>query len=164
MNCILIKKYFYGDIMAKVLLMTIFREPGSLIKQIDNTARLLVKSIKESNPDFVYLFGPKESLPILVSIKRQYPSDSRFWFDSYRFIQVDEIDDVYKYFNAFKLEIKELEEDCDILLDCTSGTTSMKNAATFAAMFFNKNLSVISEETEIIEYQNFFKIYEDIFL
>lgn len=141
MNCILIKKYFYGDIMAKVLLITIFRESGSLIRQINNTARLLVKSIKENNPDFVYLFGPKESLPVLVSIKRQYLSDSRYWFDFYRFVQVDEIDDVYSYFNAFKSEIKDLEDDCDIILDCSFGTKSMKNAATFVAMIFNKNLS-----------------------
>lgn len=153
------------------LLMTIGTGTGEdKIKSAKSLAHGLLFSIDSQNPDEIYFFGSKDSLPTLGFLKEQYKEKFGSELDFYEFIEIDRVDSFEKYFNGFKNKIEELE-GYKVIIDYTSGTKTMTMSAAFASMIQHKNLIFVSGKrengivvrgTEKIISQNLYPVYDEL--
>lgn len=154
------------------LLMTVGTGIGGKKEVTDDLAHGILYSIDTCNPDKVVFFGSELSKKTIESLKEQYLERFEEEFDYYEFIQLEQIDDVKVYFEAFKSKILELS-DYKVIIDYTSGTKTMTMSSGFAAMLFKKNLFFVSGQrdkglvikgTEKLISQNLYPIYNDLMI
>lgn len=162
--------------MAKrkvALLMPVGTGVGGTQEGVDSLGHGLLFLINSKNPDYVVFFGSEVSKKTIESIKRQYFEEEGEEFDYYEFIDIEDVDNFEKYFNAFKSKIMELEEDYKIIMDYTSGTKTMTMASAFASMVMRKQLFFVTGKreggtvvygTEDVTSQNLYPVYDGLML
>lgn len=140
-----------------------------------NHAQKLYYTINKIRPDKVIFFASDKSKGTVEHIKELFQKDNdEFIMDEdYQIVIINAIDDLNTCFEAYESKIWELDYedggDYDIIMDYTSGTKTMSAAMASCGMFYSKDLisvggdrstGEVSRGTEIINYQNIYKIYD----
>ena len=140
-----------------------------------NHAQKLYYTINKIRPDKVIFFASDKSKGTVEYIKELFHKDNdEFILDEdYQIVIINAIDDLNTCFEAYESKIWELDYedggDYDIIMDYTSGTKTMSAAMASCGMFYSKDLisvggdrstGEVSRGTEIINYQNIYKIYD----
>ena len=140
-----------------------------------NHAQKLYYTINKIRPDKVIFFASDKSKGTVEYIKELFHKDNdEFILDEdYQIVIINAIDDLNTCFEAYESKIWELDyeddNDYDIIMDYTSGTKTMSAAMASCGMFYSKDLisvggdrstGEVSRGTEIINYQNIYKIYD----
>ncbi|WP_292888295.1 TIGR02710 family CRISPR-associated CARF protein [Methanobrevibacter sp. UBA212] len=140
-----------------------------------NHAQKLYYTINKIRPDKVIFFASGKSKGTVEYIKELFHKDNdEFILDEdYQIVIINAIDDLNTCFEAYESKIWELDYedggDYDIIMDYTSGTKTMSAAMASCGMFYSKDLisvggdrstGEVSRGTEIINYQNIYKIYD----
>lgn len=140
-----------------------------------NHAQKLYYTINKIRPDKVIFFASDKSKGTVEYIEELFQKDNdEFILDEdYHIVIINAIDDLNTCFEAYESKIWELDYeddgDYDIIMDYTSGTKTMSAAMASCGMFYSKDLisvggdrstGEVSRGTEIINYQNIYKIYD----
>ena len=141
-------------------------------------AKKLYSTIGKINPDFIVFFASRESKHTIDYIEELFLKDGDELIASqdYDIVLIEAIDNFNSCFEAFESKIWEFdifddEKDYRIIMDYTSGTKTMSAAMACCGMFYSKDLISVSGDrstgevstgTEIINYQNLYKIYDRI--
>ena len=140
-----------------------------------NHAQKLYYTINKIRPDKVIFFASDKSKGTVEYIEELFQKDNdEFILDEdYQIVIINAIDDLNTCFEAYESKIWELDyeddNDYDIIMDYTSGTKTMSAAMASCGMFYSKDLisvggdrstGEVSRGTEIINYQNIYKIYD----
>ena len=140
-----------------------------------NHAQKLYYTINKIRPDKVIFFASDKSKGTVEYIEELFQKDNdEFILDEdYQIVIINAIDDLNTCFEAYESKIWELDYeddgDYDIIMDYTSGTKTMSAAMASCGMFYSKDLisvggdrstGEVSRGTEIINYQNIYKIYD----
>lgn len=140
-----------------------------------NHAQKLYYTINKIRPDKVIFFASDKSKWTVEYIEELFQKDNdEFILDEdYQIVIINAIDDLNTCFEAYESKIWELDYedggDYDIIMDYTSGTKTMSAAMASCGMFYSKDLisvggdrstGEVSRGTEIINYQNIYKIYD----
>ena len=140
-----------------------------------NHAQKLYYTINKIRPDKVIFFASDKSKGTVEYIEELFQKDNdEFILDEdYHIVIINAIDDLNTCFEAYESKIWELDyeddNDYDIIMDYTSGTKTMSAAMASCGMFYSKDLisvggdrstGEVSRGTEIINYQNIYKIYD----
>ena len=140
-----------------------------------NHAQKLYYTINKIRPDKVIFFASDKSKVTVEYIKELFQKDKDEFIvdEDYQIVIINAIDDLNTCFEAYESKIWELDYeddgDYDIIMDYTSGTKTMSAAMASCGMFYSKDLisvggdrstGEVSRGTEIINYQNIYKIYD----
>ena len=138
-------------------------------------AQKLYSTITKIYPHHVVFFASDRSKETIGYIEELFENDNdEFIFEEdYHIVPIDAIDDFNTCFEVFESKIWEFDMDItkeyQIIMDYTSGTKTMSAAMACCGMFYNKDLisvggdrttGEVSVGTEIINYQNLYKIYD----
>ena len=138
-------------------------------------AQKLYSTINKIYPNYVVFFASQRSKHTINYIEELFKKDSDEFIinEDYEIISIEAIDDFNSCFEAFESKIWELdyftEKNYEIIMDYTSGTKTMSAAMACCGMFYSKDLisiggdrstGEVSAGTEIINYQNLYKIYD----
>ncbi|WP_405293985.1 TIGR02710 family CRISPR-associated CARF protein [Methanobrevibacter sp.] len=138
-------------------------------------ARKLYSTITKIYPNYVVFFASDKSKETIKYIEDIFESeDDEFILGKdYEIVPMEAIDDFSACFETFEYKIWEFSFNCDkdyqIIMDYTSGTKTMSASMACCGMFYSKNLisvggdrtkGEVSRGTEIINYQNLYKIYD----
>lgn len=139
-------------------------------------AQKLYSTINKIYPDFVVFFASSISKHTIPFIEELYLQDGEEFTadEDYRIIPIEAIDDFNSCFEAFETEIWRYDFSGDdkkyrVIMDYTSGTKTMSAAMACCGMFYHKDLisvggdrskGEVSSGTELINYQNLYKIYD----
>ena len=137
-----------------------------------NLARKLYYTIGKIHPNHVVFFASKETIGYIEELFRK--DDDEFIPDEdYQIVTISAIDDLNTCFETYESKIWEFDylsdKDYQIIMDYTSGTRTMSAAMASCGMFYSKDLiSVVGDRTtgevsmgtEILNYQNLYKIYD----
>ena len=139
-------------------------------------ARKLYSTITKIHPDHVVFFASDKSRNTVKYIEDLFKEDGDEFVGEkdYQIVQIDAIDDFNACFEIFETKIWDFdfigdEDNCHIIMDYTSGTKTMSAAMACCGMFYSKDLisvggdrstGEVSAGTEIINYQNLYKIYD----
>ena len=138
-------------------------------------AQKLYSTITKIYPNHVVFFASDRSKETIGYIEELFENDNdEFIFEEdYHIVPIDAIDDFNACFEVFESKIWEFDMDItkeyQIIMDYTSGTKTMSAAMACCGMFYNKDLisvggdrttGEVSVGTEIINYQNLYKIYD----
>ena len=140
-----------------------------------NHAQKLYYTINKIRPDKVIFFASDKSKGTVEYIEELFQKDNDEFIhdEDYQIVIINAIDDLNTCFEAYESKIWELDYeddgDYDIIMDYTSGTKTMSAAMASCGMFYSKDLisvggdrstGEVSRGTEIINYQNIYKIYD----
>ncbi|WP_458404007.1 TIGR02710 family CRISPR-associated CARF protein [Methanobrevibacter sp.] len=138
-------------------------------------AHKLYSTINKIYPTKVIFFASQKSKQTIPHIEELFEMDNDEFIsgEDYEIIPIEAIDDFNACFEVFESKIIELDNvmvnDFQIIMDYTSGTKTMSAAMACCGMFYRKDLISISGDratgevssgTEIINYQNLYKIYD----
>ena len=138
-------------------------------------AKKLYSTINKINPNHVVFFASSKSKHTIEFIEELFiQDDDEFTLgEDYQIVPIEAIDDFNSCFEAFESKIWEFDliedKNYQIIMDYTSGTKTMSAAMACCGMFYSKDLVCISGDrstgevtagTEIINYQNLYKIYD----
>ena len=139
-------------------------------------AQKLFSTINKIHPDHVVFFASEKSKETVNYISELFENDGDEFItdEDYHISLIDAIDDFNACFEVFESEIWYYEFSNDdksyhIIMDYTSGTKTMSAAMACCGMFYSKDLisvggdrttGEVSAGTEIINYQNLYKIYD----
>lgn len=161
-----------------VLFMTV--GTGSSLDSEENgfkvLANKLYSTINKICPNHVVFFASdrsKRTIPYIEELFRR--DDDEFIMDEdYQIVSVEAIDDFNACFEIIESKIWDFDylddvRDYKIILDYTSGTKTMSAAMACCGIFYSKDLITVggdrstgevSAGTELINYQNLYKIYD----
>lgn len=138
-------------------------------------AQKLYSTINKIYPNYVVFFASQRSKHTINYIEELFKKDNDEFIinEDYEIISIEAIDDFNSCFEAFESKIWELDYSTDknyeIIMDYTSGTKTMSASMACCGMFYSKDLisiggdrstGEVSAGTEIINYQNLYKIYD----
>lgn len=138
-------------------------------------AKKLYSTINKIYPNQVVFFASSKSQHTIEYIEELFRKDNDEFIlgEDYQIVPLEAIDDFSFCFETFESKILELElvedKNYQIIMDYTSGTKTMSAAMACCGMFYSKDLICIggdrstgevSAGTEIINYQNLYKIYD----
>ena len=139
-------------------------------------ARKLYYTIEKIRPIHVVFFASDKSKETIGYIEELFTMDNDEFIsgEDYQIVEISAIDDLNTCFEAYESKIWEFdyiddETDYKIIMDYTSGTKTMSAAMASCGMFYSKDLisvggdrstGEVSRGTEIINYQNIYKIYD----
>lgn len=139
-------------------------------------AQKLYSTITKIYPHHVVFFASEKSKRTICYIKKLFEKDDdEFILDEdYQIVQLEAIDDFNACFEIFESKIwdfgySENKTDYQIIMDYTSGTKTMSAAMACCGMFYRTDLisiggdrstGEVSAGTELINYQNLYKIYD----
>lgn len=145
----------------------------------DNGVRLLAhklySTINKIYPNKVIFFASDKSRQTIPYIKELFERnrDEFILDEDYEIVSIEAIDDFNTCFEVFENKLWQLDNDItneyQIIMDYTSGTKTMAAAMACCGMFYNRDLisvggdrtrGEVSIGTEIINYQNLYKIYD----
>lgn len=162
--------------------VALFMIVGTGINSSDeNGARLLAQkmysTITKIYPNQVIFFASEKSKNTIKYIEELFKQNNDEFIpdEDYQIVPLEAIDDFNTCFEVFESKIWELDADITreykIIMDYTSGTKTMSAAMACCGMFYSKALisvggdrstGEVSSGTEIINYQNLYKIYDRI--
>ena len=138
-------------------------------------ANKLYSTITKIYPNHVVFFASEKSkntIRYIEELFRQY-DDEFMMGDDYQIVPMEAIDDFNSCFEIFESKIWDFDysndEDYKIIMDYTSGTKTMSAAMACCGLFYSKDLvsvggdrstGEVSLGTEIINYQNLYKVYD----
>ena len=140
-------------------------------------AQKLYSTITKIYPNQVIFFASEKSKKTIEYIEELFKqhNDEFILDEDYQIVSLEAIDDFNTCFEVVESKIWELDADITreykIIMDYTSGTKTMSAAMACCGMFYNKSLisvggdrtnGEVSSGTEIINYQNLYKIYDRI--
>ena len=139
-------------------------------------AQKLYSTINKILPHHVIFFASDVSKHTIEYIEELFRVDNDEFIEGvdYQVSQIEFIDDFNACFELFESKIWEYDHSDDpskyeIIMDYTSGTKTMSAAMACCGMFYNKDLisvggdrtkGEVSAGTELIHYQNLYKIYD----
>ncbi len=139
-------------------------------------AQKLYSTINKIYPHYVVFFASDKSKHTIKYIEELFKLDNDEFIEGedYQIANIEAIDDFNACFEVFEAKIWELDyikenKRYQIIMDYTSGTKTMSAAMACCGMFYNKDLisvggdrstGEVSAGTEIINYQNLYKIYD----
>ena len=138
-------------------------------------AKKLYSTINKIYPNKVIFFASSISKRTIDYISELYNQDGdEFVLDEdYQVVPIEAIDDFNACFEIFESKIWEFDNSKDseyrIIMDYTSGTKTMSAAMACCGLFYSKDLisvggdrskGEVSAGTELINYQNLYKIYD----
>lgn len=145
-------------------------------KGFKSLANKLYSTISKIYPNQVVFFASDKSKQTITYIEDLFRRDNdEFVIDEdYQIVNIEAIDDFNSCFEAFESKIWDFdysddERDCKIIMDYTSGTKTMSAAMACCGLFYSKDLisvggdrskGEVSAGTELIKYQNLYKIYD----
>lgn len=148
---------------------------GSEVDGVKLLAQKLYSTITKIYPNKVLFFASEESKNTIPYIEDLFRNDNDEFIpdEDYEIVPIESIDDFNACFEAFESKIWQLDNDVtkeyQIIMDYTSGTKTMSAAMACCGMFYKKDLisvggdrsrGEVSSGTEIINYQNLYKIYD----
>lgn len=138
-------------------------------------AKKLYSTITKIYPNYVVFFASNKSKQTINYIEEQFEDDGDEFVEGqdYQIVPIEAIDDFSACFEIFESKIWEFDfqndKDCKIIMDYTSGTKTMSAAMACCGLFYSKDLisvggdrstGEVSVGTEVINYQNLYKIYD----
>ena len=138
-------------------------------------ARKLYYTIGKIHPNHVVFFASEKSKETIGYIEELFRKDDDEFIpdEDYQIVTISAIDDLNTCFETYESKIWEFDylsdKDYQIIMDYTSGTRTMSAAMASCGMFYSKDLiSVVGDRTtgevsmgtEILNYQNLYKIYD----
>lgn len=138
-------------------------------------AHKLYSTINKIYPHYVVFFASDKSRHTVKFIEDLFQLDDDEFIegDDYQIVPMDSIDDFTACFEIFESKIWEFDYSTDkkyeIIMDYTSGTKTMSAAMACCGLFYTKDLisvggdrstGEVSAGTELINYQNLYKIYD----
>lgn len=139
-------------------------------------AQKLYSTINKIYPHYVIFFASEKSKNTIQYIQQLFELDNDEFIEGedFQITNIEAIDDFNACFEVFESKIWELDysnepKKYQIIMDYTSGTKTMSAAMACCGMFYNKDLisvggdrshGEVSAGTEIINYQNLYKIYD----
>lgn len=138
-------------------------------------AQKLYSTINKTYPNYVVFFASSVSKSTIKYIEDLFRRDNDEFIEGedYTIVTMDAIDDFNSCFEAFEVMLWDFDyrddREYQIIMDYTSGTKTMSAAMACCGMFYNKDLisvggdrstGEVSAGTEIINYQNLYKIYD----
>ncbi len=138
-------------------------------------AKKLYSTINKIYPNKVVFFASNISKQTIPYIEELFKKDNDEFIsgEDYEIVTVEAIDDFSSCFEIFESKILQYDymddKDYQIIMDYTSGTKTMSAAMACCGMFYLKDLvsvggdrrnGQVSAGTEIINYQNLYKIYD----
>nr|WP_295001890.1 TIGR02710 family CRISPR-associated CARF protein [uncultured Methanobrevibacter sp.] len=140
-------------------------------------AQKLYSTITKIYPHQVVFFASEKSRNTITYIEELFAQDNDEFIEDedYQIVSIESIDNFNACFEVFESKILEFNNDItkehQIIMDYTSGTKTMSAAMACCGMFYKKDLisvggdrsqGEVSSGTEIINYQNLYKIYDRI--
>lgn len=140
-------------------------------------AQKMYSTITKIYPNQVIFFASEKSKKTIEYIEELFKQNNDEFIpdEDYQIVPLEAIDDFNTCFEVVESKIWELDTDITreykIIMDYTSGTKTMSAAMACCGMFYNKSLisvggdrstGEVSSGTEIINYQNLYKIYDRI--
>ena len=139
-------------------------------------AQKLYSTINKIFPNHVVFFASDESKQTIPFIEDLFVMDDDEFIEGedYQIVPLEAIDNFNACFEIFESKIWEYEyskdnNEYEIIMDYTSGTKTMSAAMACCGMFYHKVLisvggdrskGEVSVGTELINYQNLYKIYD----
>ena len=138
-------------------------------------AQKLYSTITKIYPHHVVFFASEKSKHTIDYIVELFKNDNDEFIlnEDYHIVSLEAIDDFNSCFEIFESKIWEFEyeniNDYKIIMDYTSGTKTMSAAMACCGMFYRTDLisiggdrsnGEVSAGTELINYQNLYKIYD----
>ena len=138
-------------------------------------AHKLYSTINKIYPHYVVFFASSKSKHTIEYIKELFENENDEFIegDDYQVVSIEAIDDFNACFEIFESKIWDFDysgdKDYQIIMDYTSGTKTMSAAMACCGMFYSKDLisvggdrstGEVSAGTELINYQNLYKIYD----
>ena len=138
-------------------------------------AKKLYSTITKIYPNYVVFFASSKSKQTINYIGELFAEEGDEFVDGqdYQIVPVEAIDDFSACFEIFESKIWEFDylndKDCKIIMDYTSGTKTMSAAMACCGLFYSKDIisvggdrstGEVSVGTEVINYQNLYKIYD----
>lgn len=139
-------------------------------------AHKLFSTINKIYPDFVVFFASQKSRHTIKYIEELFKhNNDEFLIDEdYQIVSIEKIDDFNACFESIESKVWDFDYGRDennyrIIMDYTSGTKTMSAAMACCGMFYSKDLisvggdrstGEVSAGTELINYQNLYKIYD----
>lgn len=143
-------------------------------------ARKLYSTITKIYPHHVVFFASDKSKHTIDYIEDLFKKDNDEFIsgEDYQIVQLEAIDDFNACFEIFESKLwdfkySESPNDYQIIMDYTSGTKTMSAAMACCGMFYRTDLisiggdrssGEVSAGTELINYQNLYKIYDRLVL
>lgn len=139
-------------------------------------SKKLYSTITKINPNHVVFFASNKSKNTIKYIEELFKLDDDEFIqdEDYHIVPMEAIDDFNSCFESFEYELWKYDyidqtNNYQIIMDYTSGTKTMSAAMACCGMFYLKDLisvggdrstGEVSSGTEIINYQNLYKIYD----
>ncbi len=139
-------------------------------------AQKLYSTINKIYPHYVVFFASDKSKHTIKFIEELFAKDHDEFIEGedYQIVKIEAIDDFNACFEVFEsaiwdLDYQQTDKKYQIIMDYTSGTKTMSAAMACCGMFYSKDLisvggdrstGEVSAGTEIINYQNLYKIYD----
>ena len=139
-------------------------------------AQKLYSTINKIYPHHIVFFASDKSKRTIDYIRDLFKRDDDEFIlgEDYQIVELDAIDDFNACFEIFETKIWDFKypedgNDYQIILDYTSGTKTMSAAMACCGMFYRTDLisiggdrstGEVSAGTELINYQNLYKIYD----
>ena len=139
-------------------------------------AQKLYSTINKLYPNHVVFFASSKSEHTIPYIGELFKNDGDEFVEGedYQIVTIEAIDDFNSCFETIESKIwdydfKDDKQKYQIIMDYTSGTKTMSAAMACCGMFYSKDLisvggdrsqGEVSAGTEIINYQNLYKIYD----
>jgi hypothetical protein len=138
-------------------------------------AKKLYSTIRKIYPNHVLFFASEKSKHTIDYIEDLFIQDDDEFVigQDYQIVAMDAIDDFNVCFEIFESKIWDFdflnEIDYKIIMDYSSGTKTMSAAMACCGLFYSKDLisvggdrstGEVSTGTEIVNYQNLYKIYD----
>lgn len=139
-------------------------------------AKKLYSTINKIYPDYVVFFASEKSKRTIKYIEDLFTQEGDEFIpeDDFQIVPMESIDDFNSCFEIFESKIWEFEysnegEEYKIIMDYTSGTKTMSASMACCGLFYSKDLisvggdrslGEVSAGTELINYQNLYKIYD----
>ena len=149
--------------------------PDSDIEGYKRLAQGIYASLHKIYPDYIVFFASELSKNTISYVEELFIADDDEFIEGqdYEIVILEDIDNFNDCFEAIEAEIWKFDilsdEKHEIIMDYTSGTKTMSSAMACCGMFYNKDLisvggdrttGEVSVGTEIINYQNLYKIYD----
>ena len=139
-------------------------------------SKKLYSTITKIYPNHVVFFASDKSKNTIKYIEELFKLDDDEFIpdEDYQIVEMEAINDFNSCFELFEEKIWEYDyidktKNYQIIMDYTSGTKTMSAAMACCGMFYSKDLisvggdrsrGEVSSGTEIINYQNLYKIYD----
>ena len=143
-------------------------------------AQKLYYTIDKMRPNHVVFFASDKSKETIGYIEDLFVRDNDEFIEGedYQIVEITAIDDLNTCFETYEQKLWEFDyadnkKDYQIIMDYTSGTKTMSAAMASCGIFYSKDIisiggdrstGEVSRGTEIINYQNIYKIHDKFLL